>query len=76
MITLSNNKLWGVSGGELEYVSQRVAYRQRVSGLLEKWHAVMVVRFTDHDVQADDQGREGLIEGKYYELEFPISTEE
>lgn len=74
MIHFSHNKLWGVSGGELEYVSQRVAYRQRVPGLLEKWHAVMVVRFTDHDVQAAPSG--DLIEGKYYELEFPISTEE
>ena len=71
MIMIGGNKLWGISGGELEYVSQRVEWRQRVKGSVEPWHAVMVIRFTDHDVQADDF-RSGLIEGKYYELEIPI----
>jgi hypothetical protein len=69
MINYTDKKLWGVSGGELEYVSQRIS-REFIGG---KWRQTMAIRFTDHDVQSAPS--EQLIEGKYYELEFPIAEE-
>jgi len=65
-----DNKLWGLVGGELEYVSQRIVTRQRPTG---EFYNAMIIRFTDHDVQAMPE--EELIDGKYYELEFPIAQE-
>lgn len=58
----------GVSGGQLEYVGQRVETRQKPTGEIIQ---VMILTFTDHDVWAMEH--EGLKEGKYYEYEFPIS---
>lgn len=66
MIEYSDKKLWGVSGGQLEYVSQRIENRL----IDKKWHQVVVIRFTDHDVQNFDD--DTLVDGKYYELEFPL----
>lgn len=68
MITASNNTLWGIAGGQLEYVSQRIEMRRK-GGF--SWEEVVIIRFTDHDVQAHP--RPELIEGIYYELEFPLS---
>lgn len=59
--------LWGNSGGQLEYVSQRIETRQRDGQVYQ----VMILRFTDHDVWA--MPAEGLIEGKYYEIEVPLA---
>lgn len=60
--------LWGNSGGQLEYVSQRIETRQRNTGEV---YQVMILRFTDHDAWAVDVP--GLIEGKYYEIEVPLA---
>lgn len=70
----SDGKLWGHSGGQLEYVSQRIEHRQYPDG---KWFAVMVLRFTDHDHsfytgEEDFPPFEGMIDNQFYELEFPI----
>lgn len=73
MISYGNGKLWGSAGGELEFVSQRIEWRQRPSPRGEQCYAVMVMRFTDHDVQATPHGIPGLIDGHYYELEFPLA---
>jgi hypothetical protein len=67
MIDYSNKTLWGVSGGQLEYVAQCTETRQRED---KSYYQVMVIRFTDHDVYWREN--EKLIEGKYYELEFPL----
>lgn len=69
-----SGKLWGHAGGQLEYVSQRVEHRQYPDG---KHYQVMIIRFTDHDhsfYSGDEEFPpfEGMIENKYYELEFPI----
>lgn len=77
-ITILNNKrLFGFSGGQLEYVSQRLEWRQSGNG---HCYQVMVIRFTDHDIRAvadikDIPHNKNLIDGKYYELEFPLSTD-
>ncbi len=60
--------LWGNSGGQLEYVSQRIETKQRPTG---EAYQVMVLRFTDHD--AWSMPVEGLIDGKYYEVEIPLA---
>lgn len=70
MISLSDGQLWGSAGGQLEYVSQRIEFKQWPTG---EYYQVMIIRFTDHDAQAyplDD-----LIDGKYYELSFPLAQE-
>lgn len=69
-IEYADKSLWGVAGGQLEYVSQRVEMRQRPD---KSWVTLMVIRFTDHDVQWGDDKR--LIDSKYYEIEFPIHQE-
>lgn len=56
--------LWGNSGGQLEYVSQRVEWERRGEDLIP----VMVIRFTDHDVQMTEENPENA----YYELRFPV----
>jgi len=68
-------KLWGKSGGQLEYVSQRIEYRTGSDGHVS-W--VMVIRFTDHDHEFYDGYEqfppfEGMIKNKYYEIEFPLN---
>lgn len=70
-------KLWGMSGGQLEYVSQRIEVRKRVSKgetmTATVYYNVMVIRFTDHDHCRDKpEENSDLVEGKYYEFEFPI----
>ena len=62
MIICDHNTLWGMSGGQLEFVSQRTETKDGKK--------VCIIRFTDHDVHWGDH--EELIEGKYYELEFPF----
>lgn len=58
-----HGSLSGASGGQLEYVSQQIQWRLQggayVPGIL--------IRFTDHDVQAYEDG-----EKCYYELWFPV----
>ena len=66
----SDGCLWGVAGGQLEYVSQRIVMKQRDD---KSWVTLMVIRFTDHDVKWGDDSR--LIENKYYEIEFPVHQE-
>lgn len=60
--------LWGNSGGQLEYVSQRIETKQRPTGEV---YQVMILRFTDHDAWA--MPVEGLVDGKYYEIEVPLA---
>lgn len=57
----------GVSGGQLEYVSQRVETKLRPTG---EPYQVMILVFTDHDVQA--MPHQGLKDGQFYEYEFPL----
>lgn len=71
MITFGDNKLFGMAGGQLEFVSQRTEWRQLP--ITNKWFPVIVIRFTDHDCQVSPMSN--LIEGKYYELEFPLAME-
>lgn len=71
-VSVARRKLWGCAGGELEYVSQRIEWRERPQSK-SGWEPVMIIRFTDHDVQASP-GREGLIDGKFYEFEFPVHS--
>lgn len=59
-IKASDNRLWGRSGGELEYVSQHIEYQESSVGV---FFPVMVMTFTDHDIQPD---------GGFYELRFRI----
>lgn len=66
-----NITLWGSAGGQLEFVSQRVEWRK--CDATQKAVPVIVIRFTDHDAQAYPLNT--LIEGKYYELEFPMAME-
>lgn len=70
LVTCDNGSLWGKSGGQLEYVSQRVEWRPDDSRM------VMVIRFTDHDHAMDDiETNPDLIEGRFYELEFPMEPQ-
>lgn len=78
MIAFDKNTLFGIEGGQLEYVSQRVEWKKNAGG---RWVPQMVIRFTDHDVQSggivfneDGTAKNGLIEGQYYELTFPIGA--
>lgn len=72
MITYGEKSLFGIAGGQLEYVSQRVEDRQNEA--TKKWYKVMIVRFTDHDLQANPlPNNDELIDGIYYELEFPLA---
>lgn len=61
-------KLWGCSGGELEFVSLRTEVRQDGA---QGYTRVVVLRFTDHDVRAAPM--EDLVDGEYYEFEFVLS---
>lgn len=65
-ITYDYHTLWGSSGGQLEYVSQKVVWKQAFNGYLRCY---LMVRFTDHDVQATKEG-----EGKFYDLYFPFAA--
>jgi len=72
-VVLSGGQLWGQAGGELEFVSMRMSWRDRGDGSMER---TVILRFTDHDVQAC-RGIEGMsgapIDGLYYEIEMPFS---
>lgn len=68
---LAHGKLWGISGDELEYVSQRIVTRFRDPNDYRTAYLAVIMRFTDHDVHATGPHDE-LIEGMYYEIEFPI----
>lgn len=70
LATYAGGKLWGTAGGELEFVSQRVEYRKQGT----RHEPVLVMRFTDHDAQAMPHDVAGLIDGKYYEIEFPMAA--
>lgn len=70
LLAYGNNTLWGIAGGQLEYVSQRIKWQPIPH--TQRWQPVMVIRFTDHDCQASPNPN--LIEGKYYELEFPLAA--
>lgn len=66
------HSLWGMSGGQLELVSQKV--------LIKEGRSYMVLRFTDHDVQAIKDLKDfknpcdELVKGQFYEVEIPLST--
>ncbi|HEY9678630.1 MAG TPA: hypothetical protein V6C76_11510 [Drouetiella sp.] len=62
----SNDTLWGESGGQLEYVSQRVVWKQ----MGEKYEPQMELTFTDHDVQVTHEG-----DDRFYKLIFPVAAE-
>ena len=65
-------QLWGRAGGQLEYVGQRLEWRKDSDS--SNYYQVIVVRFTDHDhtLSLFQQSSE-MIEGKYYEFEFPLA---
>lgn len=73
-VKLSNSKLWGAAGGELEFVSLRLSYLEREDGKLER---SVIIRFTDHDAAATATccPQKDLIEGRYYELELPLAAD-
>ena len=71
IVTASGGSLWGSSGGQLEFVSQKVVTKKRSDG---SFVVMMILRFTDHDVRHSPN--ENLIDGKYYEIEVPICEEE
>lgn len=72
MITYADHKLWGMAGGQLEYVSQKLEWR-KLEGDSGRWYQVMVIRFTDHDLRAHPLNTDKeLVDGIYYDLEFPI----
>lgn len=68
---LMDGKLFGNSGGQLEFVSLRTEMRQTKSAWGGGWVPVVVIRFTDHDMQATKPHAD-LIDGEFYELEFPM----
>jgi hypothetical protein len=74
LVAVHANSLWGISGGQLEYVSQRTEWRHDADS---RHYPVMVIRFTDHDVQAtkDFIDNENLVEKQYYEFEFPLFSD-
>ncbi len=53
--------LYGESGGQLEYVSQRIEWKYR--NAQEGTVPYIIIKFTDHDVYPD---------GKFYEISFEI----
>ena len=61
LVTADLNNLFGASGGQLEYVSQRVDVRTHTTARGPIPYHVMVIRFTDHDVQVAPNDK--LIEG-------------
>ena len=72
-LSLSGNHMFGRAGGQLEYVSQRIEWQIGPNG---GHYAVVIMRFTDHDHHfnsKEDPQTEGMIDNKYYELEFPVS---
>ena len=67
IITPSTHRLYGHAGGQLEYVSQRLEWRESPKG---RWTQLMIIRFTDHDVRS--WPHKELLDGRYYEIEFPL----
>jgi len=67
IITEHTKHLHGIAGGALEYVSQRLEWREVAPN---KWVQLMIIRFTDHDMRAWPNAK--LIEGIYYELEIRL----
>lgn len=64
-------QLWGRAGGQLEFVSQRIEWRDIGNGRHQQY---MVIRFTDHDHTLSlFQESPEMIEGKYYDFEFPLA---
>ncbi len=63
-IVFHDGTLWGISGGQLEYVSQRVETKYKGT----KWETRMVITFKDHDVA--DTGDTNI-----YKISFPINQE-
>lgn len=62
--------LYGRAGGQLEYVSQRLEWRQEGN----RYYQVVVMRFTDHDHSLPlFQSSSEMIDGKYYEFEFELA---
>lgn len=65
--------LWGCAGGQLEFISMRMEQRQ--DQITKRWYPVVIMRFTDHDVQAThDIPRTDLVDNQFYELEFTIHS--
>ena len=73
MITVDKNTMYGIAGGQLEFVSQRVEWRREPDYNGGRSFPVIIIRFTDHDCQANPMPQ--LIEGKYYEFEYPMAME-
>ena len=63
-VDIVNGKLWGSSGGELEYVGQRIEWR--------KQGPVLVLLLTDHDHWPGDKGE--IEPGVFYRTEFPLTA--
>jgi len=64
-VILDRGKLWGVSGGELEFVGVRFDWRKQEDGSAQR---IAVLRFTDHDVWATDGG--APVEKFFYEFDM------
>jgi hypothetical protein len=76
LIEYDDGKLWGRAGGELEYVSQRIEWREDGS----RWYPVVVIRFTDHDhfgssYLKDLPSVSGMVDNQFYEIEFRLRGE-
>ncbi len=71
-ITSGDGTLWGSANGQLEFCGmQFVTEKTKHNG----WQKFVILRFTDHDLQAVDL--EGLQDAglkPFYELKFPIAT--
>jgi len=69
-ISVGDGTLWGTANGQLEFEGMRFDTRK----INDRWQKFVILRFTDHDLQAVPE--EGLIDAglkPYYELEFPIA---
>lgn len=60
--------LYGPCGGRVEYVGQRIEWDTSTIPI----RPIMVLLFTDHDMQAVDKPE--LEDGVHYRLEFPLAA--
>lgn len=69
-ISIHEGRLFGCSGGGLEYAGQKVVYRKGANG---EYRALMILYFTDHDMWAC--GEPSISEEFYahYSIEVGVS---
>lgn len=65
--------LYGMSGGQLEFMGLRFVTRKEHNGLRDIWRKYVILTFTDHDLQAlpDEAFRDTGLKPTY-ELMFPV----